>query len=73
MEKYWKNNKPRDAGTAPSVLSEYDRYRQTLVNNRDREGWQAELCHYESDMLADVSPGTDIVMWWQLCLYISTR
>ena len=66
MEKYWKNNKPQappevlptdvtnangDAGTA---LSEYDRYRQTLVNNRDREGWQAELRHYESDMPADV-------------------
>jgi hypothetical protein len=88
MEKYWKNNKPPappevlptdvtnangDARSAPSVLSEYDRYRQTLVANREREGWQAELRRYENDMPADVSPETDIVMWWQVCLYISAR
>jgi hypothetical protein len=87
MEKYWKNYKPQkpptvlptdvtnadgDTGSAPSVLSDFDRYRLTLLSNRDREGWEAELRRYESDMPADVTSETDIVMWWQVCLYIST-
>lgn len=89
MEKYWKNiklhapptvvptdveNANVDAGSAPSVLSEFDRYRLTLLSSRDnREGWEAELRRYENDIPADVSPETDIIMWWQVCQYISTR
>lgn len=89
MEKYWKDkpqvpppvlptnvtNADGNAGSAPgpSVLSDFDRYRLTLLNARDREGWQAELRRYEKDMPADVSAETDIVQWWQVCLYISTR
>ena len=81
MEKYWKNNQPQAPPTTVSptdvtgdtgslVLSDYDRYRLTLLSTMEREGWEAELRHYEKDMPADVSPDTDIVMWWQVCLYI---
>ena len=81
MEKYWKNNQPQAPPTAvlPTdvtgdtgslVLSDYDRYRLTLLSTMEHEGWEAELRRYEKDMPADVSPDTDIVMWWQVCLYI---
>jgi hypothetical protein len=77
MEKYWKNNPQApptdvksgdaaaDTGSA-SVLSDYDRYRLTLLSTMEREGWETELRRYEKDMPADVSPDTDIVMWWQV-------
>jgi hypothetical protein len=80
MEKYWKNAKQPlssapatdfptddDAGSA-SLLSDYDRYRLTLLSSKGREGWESELRRYENDMPADVSPDTDIVNWWQVCL-----
>ena len=84
MEKYWKNKQESappnvapayntgtsgDAGSA-SLLSDYDRYRLTLLSTkqRAREGWQAELRRYEKDMPEDVSPETDIIEWWQVCL-----
>ena len=82
MEKYWKKKQQSappttdnagttsgDAGLA-SLLSDYDRYRLTLLSTkqRSREGWQAELRRYEKDMPEDVSPDTDIIEWWQVCL-----
>ena len=84
MEKYWKNKQPSvlpavsptditsgDAGSA-SLLSDYDRYRRTILSTkqRAREGWEAELRRYEKEMPADVSPETDIIKWWQVCSYI---
>lgn len=84
MEKYWKKKQQSappttdnarttsgDAGSA-SLLSDYDRYRLTLLSTKQRshEGWQAELRRYEKDMPEDVSPDTDIIEWWQVCLYI---
>jgi hypothetical protein len=81
MENYWKNNQPAPPTVLPtdvtsgntgsaSVLSDYDRYRLTLLSTMEREGWEAELRRYEKDMPADVSPDTDIVIWWQVCPYI---
>jgi hypothetical protein len=80
MEKYWKIlNQPQaptevttgdtaadTASGSTSVLSEYGRYRLTLMS--ENEGWESELRRYEKDMPLDVSPDTDIVMWWQVCL-----
>jgi hypothetical protein len=54
-----------DTGSA-SVLSDYDRYRLTLLSTMEREGWEAELRRYEGSMPSNVSPDTDIVMWWQV-------
>jgi hypothetical protein len=79
MEKYWKNNQPQaptngetgdtvtaaDTGSA-SVLSDYDRYRLTLLSTMEREGWESELRRYEGSMPPNVTPDTDIVMWWQV-------
>jgi hypothetical protein len=84
MEKYWKNKQPSapptvsstdtgltsgNAGSA-SLLSDYDRYRRTILSTMQREGWESELRRYEKDMPADVSPETDIIQWWQVCSYI---
>jgi hypothetical protein len=82
MEKYWKNRPQSppavwptdvtsgDAGSA-SVLSDYDRYRLTLLSgSMECDGWEAELRRYLKDMPADVSSDTDIVEWWQVCPYI---
>ena len=51
-------------GTA-TVLSEYDRYRQTLVND-DNEGWTSDFWRYLKDRPADVKKDTDIVHWWRV-------
>lgn len=61
-----------DTGLA-SIMSDYDQYRLTLLSEMGRERWEAEFHCYEKDMPADVSPDTDIVMWWQVCLYMFYR
>ena len=79
MEKYWKTRPqapPRvlpmdvtsgdDGLGSASVLSDYDRYRRTLLSTTECDGWQAELRCYLKDMPADVSSETDIVEWWQV-------
>ena len=84
MEKYWKNH-PRapptltattttgnteSATAAASVLSDFDRYRLTLLAADEAEGWEAELRRYLKDMPADVTPETDIILWWQVRKFI---
>ena len=76
MEAYWVR-RPR-AETAqddidtedsdPSLGTEFDRYRRTLVAMDDNEGWAAELRRYLKDMPANVSRDTDIVEWWQVSI-----
>ena len=56
--------------SSASVLSNYDRYCHTLLATTECDGWEAELRCYLKDMPADVSPETDIVEWWQVCLII---
>jgi hypothetical protein len=84
MEKYWKSRPQAPPIVSPttsdattgyiessaSVLSDYDRYRRTLLSTTECDGWEAELRHYLKDMPVDVSPETDIVEWWQVCLVI---
>ena len=60
-----------DSATTASVLSDYDRYCQTLVDTEDNTGWEAELRHYLKDMPADVTAETDIVKWWQVHMLYS--
>ena len=73
MERYYRNKQnatpmltdpPADND---SVLSEFDRHRQTLVLGQEGDGWQGELCRYLKDMPANVTKETDIVEWWQVC------
>lgn len=52
-----------------TIISEYDRYRQSLVNKDDDEGWNSELRRYLKDRPADVKKDTDIVQWWQVCSF----
>jgi len=48
------------------VLStEYDRFRQSLLETDDGEGWSSELRRYLNDRPGDVTKDTDIVKWWQ--------
>jgi hypothetical protein len=54
-----------------SNISEYDQYRRTLVNKDDDEGWNSEYRRYLKDRPANVKKDTDIVRWWQVCLFYS--
>lgn len=47
------------------LSSEYDRYRQSLLETDDGEGWSSELRRYLNDRPGDVTKDTDIVKWWQ--------
>ncbi len=58
---------PTEEGSGVKALSsEFDRYRQTLIEKDDSEGWQSELRRYLKDRPADVTKETDIVVWWQV-------
>jgi hypothetical protein len=84
MEVYWMKRPRAETTTAratqanadnadadnPSLKSEYDRYRQTLIAKDDDEGWAAELRRYLNEMPADVTKDTDIVEWWQVSIYL---
>jgi len=47
------------------LSSEYDRYRQSLLEADDGEGWSSELRRYLKDRPGDVTKDTDIIDWWQ--------
>ena len=49
------------------LSSEYDRYRQSLLEVDEGEGWSSELRRYLKDRPVDVTKDTDIVKWWQVC------
>jgi hypothetical protein len=56
-----------DPANDNSIISEYDRYRQSLVKSDDDEGWNSEYRRYLKDRPANVTKDTDIVQWWQVC------
>jgi hypothetical protein len=80
MEKYWKKRPQAPPTTMPttttgdtdsvtaaaSVLSDFDRYCLTLLAADEAEGWEAELRRYLKDMPANLTPETDIILWWQV-------
>lgn len=82
MDKYW-NLQPsaRERSTTPStptnevpsfkasIISNYDWYHQILLMAEENEGWASELWHSLKDMPVDVTKETDIVEWWQVCLF----
>ncbi len=51
-------------GKSDSLLSEYDRHRQTLISQEADEEWTSELRRYLKVVPADVTRATDIVKWW---------
>lgn len=55
--------------TGESVMSEFDRFRLGRVTRDNEEGWVPELRRYLKDLPADVTKDTDIVEWWQVCLF----
>ena len=80
MEKYYKCRAPRDPPTqndgrtanAETLVSEYERYRQTLLERDEDEGWACELRCYLSDRPVDVTKDTDVVLWWQVRYFQSS-
>jgi hypothetical protein len=50
----------------PMLASEFDRYRRTLLQTDEGEGWSSELRRYLNDRPVDVTKNTDIVKWWQV-------
>ena len=79
MEEYYQRRPGRSSGTPSTaeneepetILSEYDQYRQSLVNNDDDEGWISEYRRYLKDRPANVKKDTDIIQWWQVCPFQS--
>lgn len=74
MEEYYQRRPGRSSTSKPenedpenkTILSEYDRYRQLLVEKDDDEGWASELRRYLKARPADVTKDTDIIQWWQV-------
>lgn len=54
-----------------ALSSEFDRYRQQLVDIDDDEGWASELRWYLKDRPADITKHTNIVTWWQVSWLIT--
>lgn len=84
MERYYKTRprakpvdppSPSSRSTTPakSIYSEYDRYRQNLVEVDDDEGWAAELRRYLKERPANVTNDMDIVQWWQVCSFLKLQ
>lgn len=81
MEKYYQQRPGRSSDVSSAaenedpgtILSEYDQYRQSLLNEDDDEGWNSEYRRYLKDRPADVKKDTDIVQWWQVHLFHSIR
>jgi hypothetical protein len=55
-----------DGERLQALSSEYDRYRRTLQQTNEGEGWSSELRRYLNDRPVDVTKDTDIVKWWQV-------
>ncbi|KAG5649809.1 hypothetical protein H0H81_001913 [Sphagnurus paluster] len=55
------------APPAGSILFDFNRHRQRLVNGdtRSEENWQSELRRYLNVVERDVSPETNLLAWWQ--------
>lgn len=85
MEKYWENRPRSSPITNPTptnnnditptsastgIMSEFDRYRRTLVATEE-DGWQSELRRYLKDVPPDVTAETDVIRYWQVCHFIS--
>jgi hypothetical protein len=80
MEEYWKARPQAtppvhpvpdaggddDLGSSASVVTSFDRYRQTLVSRDEDEGWASEKRRYLKDMPADVTKETNVIEWWQV-------
>jgi hypothetical protein len=87
MEKYYNHRQPclpaaaslipenesPSAAKTRTLLSDYDRYRQTLIDKDDDEGWPSELRRYKNSHPVDVTKDTDIVQWWQVCFFFTQR
>jgi hypothetical protein len=73
MAEYYRNRPsvaPTPASTSnpePSIaLSEFDKHRESLLNDDAEEGWASELRRYLGTMQRDIKKDSDIVEWWQV-------
>jgi hypothetical protein len=79
MEQYWKmwlNTISTNCDLSPvvtagqtedSITSDFNQHCLTLMSQEQDGGWEAEICQYLKDLLANVTKDTDIVEWWQVC------
>jgi len=49
-----------------ALASDFERYRQTLLEIEEGEGWNSELRRYLNDRPVDVTKDTNNVKWWQV-------
>jgi hypothetical protein len=80
MAHYYKNRPSASTGPVktnakkvaePPVLSEFDKYRESLLSIDAEEGWASELRQYLGSMQREVTKDTDLVEWWQVSCIVS--
>jgi len=63
---------PGDPMAEVCVLSEYNKFHETLLMDDAVEGWASELCCYLGTMQRDVTKDTDLIEWWQVSHFPSS-
>ena len=48
------------------ILTDFNKHRETLLNDDQEEGWASELRRYLGTMQRDVKKDLDFVEWWQV-------
>ena len=78
MEQYWRPRAPTNPTTSTGttqptrtmvdrpVMSDFDKYRLTLISPDDGEDWMSEKRRYLKEMPTDILRKSDIIQWWQV-------
>ena len=59
-------NNSEDTDETLPTLTNFNKHRETLLNDDQEEGWASELCRYLGTMQRDVTKDLDLVEWWQV-------
>jgi hypothetical protein len=59
-------NNSEDTDETLPTLTDFDKHRETLLNDDQEEGWASELRRYLGTMQRDVTKDLDLVEWWQV-------
>ena len=51
------------ASTEPHILSEFNKFHETLLADDAEKGWASKLCQYLNTMEWGVTKETDLVEW----------
>jgi hypothetical protein len=60
------NSENADAILHGPIITDFDKHRETLLNDDKEEGWASELRRYTGTMQRDIKKEVDLVEWWQV-------